>query len=140
MGEEIKKLFEKVGAERWTCSQKIQKYCKENKDCRDPYFNPYPICVGFEECTKEYKNKVFDRFLTPEMQLEILKVLMSGTWVEFAQHFGNKFYMGRIDFKKRFQSETFEECLAGITNLMWEDLSESNKNRIKNILKVREDM
>ena len=139
MEEEIKKLFKNAGADKWTCSHKIQKYCDENKGCRDPYFNPYPLCKGIKECTEDYKDEVFDRYFSPEMQLEVLKVLIDGLWVELAHYrkgdLGSGcYYAGKVDFKKHFEAPTFEETLAGLVNRMWGSISESARERIREIL------
>lgn len=52
------------------CEQLLQnKYCNENSGSRDTYFDPYPYCVGFENCVKDYKArdwvypKITDRIL-----------------------------------------------------------------------------
>ena len=136
--EEIKKLFKNAGADKWTCSHKVQRYCDECERSRDTYFNPFPECTGIESCSKSYKDIIFNRNLNPEMQLEVLKALIRGRWIEFAQYMGElgkeKYYMGRIDLKKHYTGETFEETLAGIANQMWEELPESSKKKIKEIL------
>ena len=72
--------------------------------------------------------------LSEHQQLEILKVIIHGTWIEISRYFGKRVYMGRIDYKRRYQAETFEECLAGITNLLWEEMSETSKEKIRKIL------
>ena len=42
------------------CEQLLQnKYCNENSGSRDTYFDPYPYCVGFENCAKDYKARVW---------------------------------------------------------------------------------
>ena len=135
MEEEIRKLFKNAGADKWTCSHKIQKYCDENKGCRDPYFDPYPVCKGLEACTKDYKDEVFDRYFSPEMQLEVLKVLIDGLWIEFAHYRNKGYYAGKVDFKQHFEAETFEEALAGLVNRVWNSMSDSARERIREILK-----
>ena len=72
--------------------------------------------------------------LSDSQQLQIMQVLIKGRWIEFAQHAGNKYYMGRIDFKAHFEASTFEETLAGLTIRLWETLSEKDRNKIKEIL------
>ena len=86
-------------------------------------------CIGYD--------LVYPSF-THEKQIELLKVIMHGTWIEMAQHFGTNYYMGRIDFRKHLEAETFEEALAGMTCLLWEELSEKDKERVKDILKKEE--
>lgn len=38
------------------CEHLLQnKYCDEDKPCRDTYFEPFPYCVGIDYCKKDYK-------------------------------------------------------------------------------------
>ena len=76
--------------------------------------------------------------LSDHQQLELLKTAMHGRWIELAQYFPKKYYMGKIDFKRRFQAETFEECLAGIVLLLWEDFGEKEKEEVRDILRGKE--
>ena len=42
------------------CEQLLQnKYCNENSGSRDTFFDPFPYCVGFENCAKDYKARVW---------------------------------------------------------------------------------
>ena len=139
MKEEIIKLFKNAEADRWVCSQRIQKYCREGKGSRDPLFNPYPVCCGEEACTKDCKDIIFNRYFSEEMQLEVFKVLIEGRWIEFAHYrkgdLGSKsYYAGTVNFKNRFEAETFDETLAGIVNLLWSSMNNEDKNKIKKIL------
>ena len=139
--EEIKKLFKNAEILACTCSHKIQEYCDEDNYCRE-VDEIIPECCGIENCTKKYKDIVFDRYLTDRMQLQLLKVLIEGRWVEFA-HYGKNslksgyYYAGKIDFKARFEAETFDETLAGLINKLWKNLSEKDQNKIKKILEGR---
>ena len=58
-----KQFFDTFGIEpklNSPCEQLLQnKYCKENSGSRDTYFDPFPYCVGFENCTKDYKERVW---------------------------------------------------------------------------------
>ena len=109
---EIEELYKKAGVEKIRVNEMIIPSSGE--------------CIGYD--------LVYPSF-TVEKQIELLKVIMQGTWIEMAQHFGTKFYMGEINFKKHYEAETFEEVLAGITRLLWEELNPRQKEEIKNILK-----
>jgi hypothetical protein len=74
-----------------------------------------------------------------KMQLEVLKELIEGRWIEFAHYrkgdLGSKsYYAGTVNFKNRFEAETFDETLAGIVNLLWSSMNNEDKNKIKKIL------
>ena len=85
-------------------------------------------CIGYD--------LVYPSF-TPEKQLELLKVIMHGTWIEMAKHFNTGYYMGEIDFKSHVEEKTFDEALAAIANLLWENISDKDKEEIKEILEGR---
>ena len=91
-------------------------------------------CIGYEE-----------KYLFPELsehqQLELLKVLIEGRWIEFAHYrkgdLGsnpNHYYAGKVNFKAYFENEDFTETLAGLTNQIWCNLNETDKERIREIL------
>lgn len=111
---EIEELYKKAGVEKVRVNEQIIPSSGE--------------CIGYD--------LVYPSF-TPEKQIELLKVIMHGTWIEMAQHFDTKFFMGEIDFRKHFEAETFEEVLAGITRLLWEEFSPRQKEEIKEILEGR---
>jgi hypothetical protein len=89
-------------------------------------------CIGYEE-------KYPFPELSEHQQLELLKVLIEGRWIEFAHYrkgdLGSKsYYAGTVNFKNRFEAETFDETLAGIVNLLWSSMNNEDKNKIKKIL------
>ena len=76
--------------------------------------------------------------LSDSQQLKLLLVLIRGRWIEFAQYVGElgktKCYVGKVDFKAHFEAEYFDEALAGLTLRLWENLSETDKKKIQEIL------
>lgn len=58
-----KQFFDTFGIEpklNSPCEQLLQnKYCNENRGSRDTFFDPFPYCVGFENCAKDYKARVW---------------------------------------------------------------------------------
>ena len=77
--------------------------------------------------------------LSESQQLQILQVLIRGRWIEFAQYVGElgipKYYVGKIDFKSYYKADSFREALAGLTVRIWENMSETDKNKIREALR-----
>ena len=79
--------------------------------------------------------------LSEHQQLELLKVLIEGRWIEFAHYrkgdLGsnpNHYYAGKVDFKAHFEDEDFAETLAGLINQIWCNLNETDKEKIREVL------
>ena len=79
--------------------------------------------------------------VSEHQQLELLKVLIEGRWIEFAHYrkgdLGsnpNHYYAGKVDFKAHFEDEDFAETLAGLINQIWCNLNETDKEKIREIL------
>lgn len=119
------------------CEHKLQKYCDENA-CYDPYFHPYPLCVGYEKCTQKYKKRIeYYPDFTAEKQLEIIKVIA-----------GNKdFYINKIGSEWELSALTetnlegileehnkdFPQALAQLTTELM-NAGELDKKKVKEIL------
>lgn len=73
--------------------------------------------------------------LSSYQQLELLKVLIHGRWIEFGRHFHTGFYMGEINFKHHIQTPNFEDTLCGIICQCWDTFNEEDKEEIRKILK-----
>ena len=78
--------------------------------------------------------------LSDGQQLDLLKVLIEGRWIEFAHYrkgdLGSScYYAGKVDFKAHLEAEEFEEVLAGLIVRLWSNLSPTDQNKIKEILK-----
>ena len=73
--------------------------------------------------------------MTYKAQIELLKVLIDGQWIEMSRHFGNRYYMGTIDFKKRQENESFEDLLCSMIYLCYNNMNNERKQKIKIILK-----
>lgn len=77
--------------------------------------------------------------LSYRQQIELLKVLIEGRWIEFAHYRKGDlgdfcYYAGKVDFKSHFENESFEEVLAGLINLMWENINGTDKEKIRKII------
>ena len=79
---------------------------------------------------KKFEVKINSSFVYPSLnsyqQLELLKVLMHGRWVELARWFPNEYYCGEINFKNRITTESFEETLSGMLLLCYDVKSVKN--------------
>lgn len=88
--------------------------------------------IGYEE-----------KYPFPELnyrqQIELLKVLIEGRWIEFAHYRKGDlgdfcYYAGKVNFKSHFEDEDFAETLAGLINQTWCNLNETDKEKIREIL------
>ena len=121
LSSEIEKLYKLAGCAKYVCTHKVQKYCDENIGCRDPYFNPYPLCEG-EKCNKEYKNIVFDEYeccFTAEKQLNLIK------W----------FIRSRLFSSVKFSIHYIVDDIASCIVFLWDEFTETEQEEIENILK-----
>lgn len=137
MEDEVKKLYKNAEAYSKTCSHKVGRYCDEDNYCRD-VDDIIPECCGLENCTKKYKDIIFGKYFSERAQLEVLKVLIEGRWIEFAHYRkGDKgnYYAGKVDFKAHFEADDFEEVIAGLTNKLWLYLNDTDKERIRRALR-----
>ena len=84
-------------------------------------------------------NRPYYPFLSEEQQLRILDVLIKGRWVELIQYTGKpmkgRYYAGQIGSRACCEAETLEEAIAGLTVKAWKNLSEIDKNKVREILK-----
>lgn len=92
----------------------------------------YPRVYG--DITKEtFENKVFNMVdmcneaFTAEKQLELIKLIANRKGYPDYEYFGNLFddYIQLLDFN---------EALAKLVNLIWQDITEEERNQIKDIL------
>lgn len=111
---EIEKLYEKAGVERIRVNEKI--------------LPPTSEVLSYDLSYPEF---------TEIKQFRLFKVLINGRWIETAKHFNTGYYMGKADYKKHIEKETYEEALAALTNLLWEDINDKDKEEIKEILEGR---
>ena len=112
---EIEKLYDNMDAD---------------KDCKK-YAN-YGECPDkTKECTYcEYY--VYPEF-TAEKQLSLIKWLAKTRQVHITCLLDNWIIEGFVRYGKKYDS--FESALAGLINNLWQDLTESEKEEIKEILK-----
>ena len=73
-----------------------------------------------------------------KQQIELLEVLLHGRWIEMAQHYPKRYYMGRVDYKRHCEAETLEEVIAGLMCSMWRDFSDKEREEIIKILEVED--
>ena len=83
--------------------------------------------------------RLISAFVSPSLssyqQLELLKVLINGRWIELGKHFHGGLYMGEISFRHHISTPDFESTLCGLICQCWETFNEEDKERIKSILK-----
>ena len=123
---EVEKMYRNVGIK--------QKYC--NKVCEA---NRYPYQGWCKEC--KHLSTKYPPF-TAEKQLELIKWLANkklcisspqavNTYVDKFWHIGINPFNFKLDMVNDL---TFEECLSGLVNYLWQDLTEEEKQQIKEIL------
>ena len=112
---EIDKLFENAGF--------IKKQCKDYS-CT--------VCEQYNDC-KKYPS------FTTEKQLELIKLLGKRSSIGLDIFSDNEtwFYFDYdgICFRYRADGETFEEALAMLVNIIWQPLTDQEKEEIRRILK-----
>ena len=112
---EIEKLYENAGVKKI-----IPTICSNNeldcKGCKAYIENAMPYC----------KNAEYPRF-TAEKQLELIKLIANRKGYPDYEYFGNLFddYIQLLDFN---------EALAKLVNLIWQDITEEEKEQIRTIL------
>ena len=111
---EVEKLYKKAGVEKIRINEKI--------------LPPTSEVLSYDLAYPEF---------TEIKQFRLFKVLINGRWIETAKHFNTGYYMGEIDFKSHVEEKTFDEALAAIANLLWENISDKDKEEIKEILEGR---
>ena len=143
---EIEKLYENAGIEpRYQdCCKLADKYW-DNENIADEYlcFDHYmkAVCPHNQECTDECKN-AYDKTIYPEFtaekQLEMIK------WLAKRFDFGLEYYqnktwavqtqLGWDGYEVMYEHKNFAEALAGLINHLWQDLTDTEKAKIKRIL------
>lgn len=104
------------------CEQLLQnKYCNENSGSRDTFFDPYPYCVGFENCAKGYKERVwFYPKITDRILLELICILsewrtyLHSSYTIKANNTLNLKQDVLKDFLELFKWYEFKKCEKGI--------------------------
>lgn len=117
MCSEVTKLYENAGIEQTqdiTCSDcEFVNYPEENKPCN--------------ACT-QYGIKHYPPF-TADKQIELIKKLGN-----INIDIDNGCYMSSEILEVEAHCDTFEETLAEFVNNLWQDLSEEEKQQVKEIL------
>ena len=131
------KLCKAVGVKLiYKCEHLLQnKYCDENKLCRDTFFEPFPRCEK-ENCTKKYKkiglaeDEDINNF-TAEKQIETIKLISHRILIiNHQEHFSCEI---NSMFSYGWKSADFSEALAGLA-LQLIKAGELNKEKVKKIL------
>ena len=120
---EIEKLYENAEVKK-----QIPKLCSSNelycKECEAYIEDVMPYC----------KNAEYPPF-TAEKQLELIKWLINEVDYITMWHFNNSEKPYDFDLGSRNSGgETFEDALAQMINNLWQDLTEEEKQQIKEIL------
>ena len=126
--KEVEKMYKnagiaKIGNKKCTPAEFLdcQNYCfiSENNKC-DKYSYGYPP-------------------FTAEKQLELIKWLIQYVgefYVSFTAFGTLKDWEMLYDLKFSVHRNSFEECLAGFINSLWQDLTSEEKEQIRRILNV----
>ena len=122
-----KQFFETFGIEpklNRPCEQLLQnKYCNENSGSRDTYFDPYPYCVGFENCTKDYKERVWVYpKITDRILLELICLLNTITHPD----------LGDV-YVEKLKTTVLQEYLKMFDSDFWENEEKSKKEFIEEV-------
>lgn len=122
---EIEKLYENAGIEKkimcdWTCN------------CGGKYSDICNVrCLHFED------NNLYYPPFTAEKQLELIKWII-GKYNEVSFSKRGSGYNICIDDGSfigcHHNDKAFERCLAGDINLLWQDLTEKEKEQIRSVL------
>lgn len=105
--------------------------CEFYEDC------PLGFAHSCDDCDIEFResNSSYPPF-TAEKQIELIKWLLQNKrlCIRKAEH-SNNFYMdtlfNRLD---GVDNKDFEQCLASLVNNLWQDLTEEEKQQVKEIL------
>lgn len=127
---EIEKLYENAGVEK---APDFNNCYPEMLKCH--HCEHYKV---IDEYTGRCLNEVYPEF-TAEKQLELIK------WLAQRLDFGLEYYqdktwavqtqLGWDGYEKQKEHKNFEEALSGLINTLWQDLTETEKAEIKEILK-----
>ena len=109
---EVEKMYENAG---------IKKVRQTNIAGGD-----YPIAVGFEDYPP----------FTAEKQIELIKWLARfNLRIEYTEYENAKYFMESHYHGYSVYLTHFEESLASLINSLWQDLTEIERNEIRNILR-----
>lgn len=89
-----------------------------------------PVCDGIDcgTCTAKCNNGKYPEF-TAEKQLELVK------WLATINYDDRYFEWGMAtDFYGGHFFDNFDECLADLVNVIWQDLTPEEKQQIKEVL------
>ena len=119
--ELTKTFFDTFGIEpkqNRPCEQLLQnKYCNENSGTRDTFFDPYPYCVGFENCAKDYKARVWVYpKITDRILLELICIYNVFVRMDFYSSYVKDLKIEVLEtlikeYKNRKQTGAFDENL-----------------------------
>ena len=122
---EVEKLYELAGVEPILI-------CANGYTTINCHYSPKDC--GFKCNT----NKIYPDF-TAEKQLGLIK------WLAKRFDFGLEYYQGKIwavqtqlgwdGYEKQHEHKNFDEALSGLINHLWQDLTETEKSEIKELLK-----
>lgn len=115
---EIEKMYENAGVKKINTHQ-------SEIDNGDPRF------TGISHSDSYIKYPSF----TAEKQIELIKWLIDTDYyiTEFCRLIDTREYYIETNYK-HFQSNSFEESLAGVINKLYADMSEEEKQQVKGIL------
>jgi len=83
-----------------------------------------------------YKDLNYPQF-TAEKQLELIKWLCKNTYRNYLlirYDFTNYYWQIECNMSDSDKTDKFSECLASITNNLWQDLTEEEKEQVREIL------
>lgn len=115
---EIEKMYRR-------CKIKKQQTCRSSDTC---YSGSLDRCEG----CNSYQYPPF----TAEKQIELIKWLIQNKRLCIHKaEYSNNFYMDTATTRLNgVDNSSFEECLAGMLNLIWQDCTEVEQEQIRRIL------
>jgi hypothetical protein len=114
--KEITKLYENAGVLKECLSPcYINKTWRKTRDC--------PNC----------DNREYYPPFTAEKQIEILKLLCQRRFIEFGTTPDEEYFLYDNDCHQSY-NQHFDEAVAKFVNMLWQNLTEGEKQQIKEIL------
>lgn len=116
---EIEKMYKNAGVEPKKCWQSCMDCKEKTKTHYNEYGEEFLTCDRFEDAENcPYAKKYYPIF-TADKQLELIKWTIK---------------TNRRYFIQDIIADDFSKTLAGVFNLYWQDLTEEEKEEIKEIL------
>lgn len=119
---EIEKMYKNAGIMR-------RRKCEFYEEC------PIGFSHSCDNCDIEYResNSSYPPF-TAGKQIELIKWLAKKDCMYRLTYERDFLWCSQLEWQSSFCYESFEESLANLVNAIWQDLTEKDKQQIKDIL------